>query len=324
MSEVVDVDLSISQLKGVGAVTEKKLASFGVNTILDICVRGSAEIADITGVNKATADQWSFECQKLLEESGIVRKSDMATMDLMEYQNNYSTLATKCTEVDNLMGGGVKPEAVYEVYGEFGSGKTQFCNTLTVEAINNGDNVIWIDCEDTFRPRRIMEILISRGYTTGVDDTKPLLDRIQYYYTPNTELLMGTINNLSTLMLKNKPRLLIIDGAIGQFREEYLGRGTLADRQNQIKRLMTHIKNISYYFKCVVIFTNQVQSDPATMFGDPIKPIGGNVVGHASTHRIYFKKSGKKRIARMIDSPEYPQADAEYLLNAKGIDNIEE
>ena len=87
---------------------------------------------------------------------------------------------------------------------------------------------------------------------------------------------------------------------------------------------MTHLKNITYYFKCTVIFTNQVQSDPSTMFGDPIKPIGGNVVGHASTHRMYFKKSGKKRIARMIDSPEYPQADGEYILDAKGISDLEE
>jgi DNA repair protein RadA len=59
------------------------------------------------------------------------------------------------------------------------------------------------------------------------------------------------------------------------------------------------------------------------MFGDPIKPIGGNVVAHASTYRLYFKKSGKKRLARMIDSPEHAMADAEYILDAKGMSNVE-
>jgi len=327
MDEIVEeqpIDLKVSQLDGVGAVTEKKLNAFGVNTILDICVRGSAEIAEITGVGREKADQWSFNAQRLLEDNGYIRKSDMDTLDLMDYQENYPTLGTKCEEVDNLMGGGVKPEATYEVYGEFGSGKTQFCNSLTVEAIHGGDNVIWIDCEDTFRPARIFEILKAREYVEDKEQAKEMLQRIKYFYTPNTELLMGTVNNLSKTMLDFKPRLVIIDGAIGQFREEYLGRGTLADRQNQIKRLMTHLKNITYYFKCTVIFTNQVQSDPSTMFGDPIKPIGGNVVGHASTHRIYFKKSGKKRIARMVDSPEYAMADAEYILNEKGMDNVEE
>ena len=91
----------------------------------------------------------------------------------------------------------------------------------------------------------------------------------------------------------------------------------------QIARLMSHIKNISFYFRCAVVFTNQVQSDPSMMFGDPIKPIGGNVVAHASGYRLYFKKSGKKRLARMIDSPEHAMADAEYILTAKGIDNVE-
>jgi len=116
----------------------------------------------------------------------------------------------------------------------------------------------------------------------------------------------------------------VIDGGIGQFREEYLGRGTLAARQNQIARLMTHLKNISFYFRCTVVYTNQVLSDPSIMFGDPTKPIGGNVVGHAATYRIYFKKSGRKRIARMVDSPEHPVADAPFTLDASGISDVKE
>lgn len=318
-----EIDFSVTQLEGVGAMTEKKLTEFGVTSLIDICIRGAAEVAEITGVAKAKADSWVFSSQKLLEDAGLIRKSDMGTIELMEYQDNYPTLQCKCEDLDNLFGGGVKPEATYEVYGEFGSGKTQFCNSLTTEAIHDEKNVIWIDCEDTFKPKRIVEILMAREYVEDKEEAKPYLERINYFYTPNTEQLMGTINSLSAIMQEKKPRLLVIDGAIGQFREEFLGRGTLAARQNQIARLMTHLKNISYYFQTTVVFTNQVQSDPAIMFGDPIKPIGGNIVGHASTYRIYFKKAGKKRIARMVDSPEHPQADAEFALTAKGIDNLE-
>jgi len=319
-----EIDFSVDTLEGVGAVTKKKLEAFGIKSIIDICVRGSKEVSDVAGVDKAKADSWVFQCQKLLEDSGFIRKSDLSTLELMEYQENYPTIKTKAKNVDDLLGGGVKPEATYEVYGEFGSGKTQFCNSLTVESIHDGDNVIWIDCEDTFKPRRILEILMAREYVTDKEEAKEYLERISYFYCPNTEQLMGTTNNLSEILSEKKPKLVILDGAIGQFREEYLGRGTLAARQNQIARLMTHLKNISFYFKCTVVFTNQVQSDPAVMFGDPIKPIGGNVVGHASTYRIYFKKSGKKRIARMVDSPEHPQQDAEFILDARGIsDKVE-
>lgn len=318
-----EIDYGVDQLEGVGAVTKKKLESFGITSIIDICVRGSKEVSEIAGVDKHKADSWVFGCQKILEEKGLIRKSDMSTKELMQYQDSLPAIQTKANGVDELLGGGVKPEATYEVYGEFGSGKTQFCNSLTVESIKDNNNVVWVDCEDTFKPRRIMEILVARGHAEDSEQAEDYLDHISYFYCPNTEQLMGTTNNLSKIMMEKQPKLVIIDGAIGQFREEYLGRGTLSERQNQIARLMTHLKNISYYFRCVVVFTNQVQSDPAIMFGDPVKPIGGNVVGHASTYRIYFKKSGKKRIARMVDSPEHAQADAEFVLTNVGITDPE-
>ena len=319
--EANDLDLSIPQLDGVGAVTAKKLTDFGVTSLIDICVRGGREISEITGVTKSKADAWVFNAQKILEDNNLIRKSDMSVLDLMEYQANYPILETKCKAVDELFGGGVRPECTYEVYGEYGSGKTQFCNTLTAQAISEGESVVWVDCEDTFRPTRILEIMKAREMVETREDMEKALNRIQYFYTPNTEQLLGTINSLSKIMEEKRPRLVVIDGAIGQFREEYLGRGTLADRQNQIARLMTHLKNISYYFRTTVLYTNQVQTDPSIMFGDPVKPIGGNVVGHAATYRIYFKKSGKKRIARMVDSPEHPQADAEFALTVKGIED---
>ena len=318
------IDLSVSQLKGVGAKTEEKLTNFGVTSLLDLCVRGAKEISEITGVAKDTARSWIFMAHKLLEENGLIRKSDMPTKELLTYQLNHRRLKCGAKEVDELCGGGLIPEAVYEVYGEFGSGKTQFCMSLTAETIASDSKVIWIDCEDTFRPSRLVEILKARELVADDDEAINKLDNVLYFHTPTTEQLSGTVDSLSKLMMENKAELLVIDGSIGQFREEYLGRGTLAERQNEIARLMTHIKNISYYFRCTVIFTNQVQSDPAIMFGDPIKPIGGNIVAHASTYRIYFKKSGKNRIARMVDSPEHKQMDASFILNERGIADAEE
>jgi DNA repair protein RadA len=320
--EVEPVDLGVDQLDGVGAVTKKKLEAFGIKNIIDICVRGGQEVSEITGVDKTKANNWVFNSQKILEENQLVRKTDMEIMELLDYQENQPRLASKCEAVDNLFNGGLVSEAVYEVYGEFGCGKTQLCLSLTAEAIAQGEDVVWIDCEDTFKPRRLKEILIARELATE-EDANEMLEHVKYFYTPNTEQLLGTVDSLSQLMQELNVRLLVIDGSIGQFREEYLGRGHLSVRQNQIARLMTHIKNISFYFRCVVLFTNQVQSDPSVMFGDPVKPIGGNIVAHASTYRVYFKKSGKKRIARMVDSPEHEMLDAEYQLTVRGISDVE-
>ena len=321
-SPEIQLDLSVGQLEGVGAVTTKKLESFGIINIIDVCVRGGKEVSEITGVDKSKANNWVFNSQKILEEHGLIRKTDMDIMELMEYQEAQPRLASKCNEVDDLFSGGLVSEAVYEVYGEFGCGKTQLCLSLAAEALANDEPVVWIDCEDTFKPRRLKEIMLARELATE-ENIDEKLSNVKYFYTPNTEQLLGTVDSLSKLMLEIHPRIVILDGAIGQFREEYLGRGTLSERQNQIARLMTHIKNLSFYFRCVVLFTNQVQSDPSVMFGDPVKPIGGNIVAHASTYRVYLKKSGKKRIARMVDSPEHEQKDASYQLTVKGIEDAE-
>lgn len=326
VQEIIEepVDISIRQIKGIGEKTAEKLNNFGVQTVYDICVRGAKEVSEITGVDKSTATSWVFKCQSILEENNLVRKSDMSTKELLTYHAKLPRLQTKCTEVDDLFGGGLIPEAVYEVYGEFGSGKTQFCLSLSAECIAKDEKVVMIDCEDTFRPARLVEIMTARELVPDEESAIDKLDNIKYFHCPTTEQMQGVVNSLSKILLEFRPRLIILDGAIGQFREEYLGRGTLSERQNEIARLMTHIKNISFFFRCTVIFTNQVQSDPSIMFGDPIKPIGGNVVAHASTYRAYFKKSGKNRLAKMIDSPEHKSKEASYVLNEKGIDNADE
>ena len=158
--------MTVDQLDGVGPQTKKKLEAFGIKNIMDICVRGAKEVQEITGVDKGKANSWVFNSQKILEEAGSIRKTDMSVTELMKYHTNLDRISTKCKEVDELFGGGLTPESVYEVYGEFGCGKTQFCLTLTAEAIARGDTVIWIDCEDTFRPKRLAEILLARELAT--------------------------------------------------------------------------------------------------------------------------------------------------------------
>jgi DNA repair protein RadA len=64
-------------------------------------------------------------------------------------------------------------------------------------------------------------------------------------------------------------------------------------------------------------------SSPDTFFGDPTRPVGGNVVAHTSTYRIYFKKSGKKRIARMVDSPHHPEQEVIFALGEIGVMDLD-
>jgi DNA repair protein RadA len=69
-----------------------------------------------------------------------------------------------------------------------------------------------------------------------------------------------------------------------------------------------------------VVVTNQVASNPDSYFGDPTKPIGGNILGHKSTFRLYLRKSkGTKRVVRLVDAPNLPDGEAIMRVENDGL-----
>ena len=76
------------------------------------------------------------------------------------------------------------------------------------------------------------------------------------------------------------------------------------------------------------MITNQVvaQVDGASMFqADPKKPIGGNIMAHASTTRLYFRKGrGDSRVCKIYDSPVLPESEATFAISPEGIVDAKE
>ena len=58
-----------------------------------------------------------------------------------------------------------------------------------------------------------------------------------------------------------------------------------------------------------------------TMYTCGITPYAASHIGHASTYRIYLRKAGNDRIAKIIDSPYHPYSDVRFTVNEKGIDD---
>src|SRR4030043_1721976 len=119
-------------------------------------------------------------------------------------------------------------------------------------------------------------------------------------------------------------KILIIDSLTAHFRAEFAGRGQLADRQQKLNRYMHDLMKMAETYNLAVYVTNQVMANPAQMFGDPTTAIGGNIVGHASTYRLYLRR-GKQgsRVAKLIDSPNLPENEAVFFLSEKGLGDLE-
>ena len=111
-----------------------------------------------------------------------------------------------------------------------------------------------------------------------------------------------------------------VDSLMGLFRAEYAGRGTLATRQQKLNRHLHDLQRLADRHNLAIYVTNQVMSKPDIFFGDPTQAIGGHVLGHASTYRIYLRKGrGDKRVARMIDSPCLPEGECVFRVTSEGI-----
>lgn len=123
--------------------------------------------------------------------------------------------------------------------------------------------------------------------------------------------------------------MLIVDSVMALFRVDYSGRCEILDRQQKLGQMMSRLQKISEEYNIAVFVTNQITSDfknqVDSVDGDQPKPIGGNILAHASTNRISLKKvKGNKRIAKIYDSPDLEENEVIYVITNGGIDDPKE
>lgn len=318
-------ELDLKDLDGVGPTISKKLKDAGIISIVDLAVCSTSELCDRINSTPPTAKKIIDTARDYLREHNFLQARIMRASEFRDERASMPRLTTGTTELDDLLKGGIELTALTEVYGEFGSSKTQLCFTLAVMATQPLDKkgldaeVLFFDCENTYRQERIIQIAKAREL-----DPNTVLNRIIYVNLFNTSELEYTIQNLGHLLKQYKVKLIIVDGIMSQFRAEVQGRGELSGRQQRLARMLDRLKKFAELEKLAVVITNQVQSSPDINFGDPIKPTGGNIMAHSTTYRLYFKKSTKNiRIAKIMDSSYHEPLEARFQINEKGIDDIE-
>ncbi|RLG33529.1 DNA repair and recombination protein RadA [Methanosarcinales archaeon] len=313
--------VELEDLPGVGPAIAEKLREAGLNSLEAIAVTSPAELVATVEIGEATAAKIINAAREAADIGGFETGDK-----ILERRESIGKLTTGSKALDALLGGGLETRAMTEFYGEFGSGKTQIAHQLVVnvqlapEEGGLSGSAIMIDTENTFRPERIKDM--AEG--VGLDFTEVLKNvHVARAYNSNHQiLLVDKAQELADeLKETEKPvRLLIIDSATAHFRSEYVGRGTLSERQQKINKHLHDALRFGDLNNAVVMITNQVQVRPDAFFGDPTRPIGGHIVGHTATFRIYLRKSkGEKRIARLVDSPNLPEAEAVFSVTKSGI-----
>ena len=320
-------EMLLEDLPGVGPATAEKLREAGFNTIESIAVASPAELGATAEIGEATASKIINAARQAADIGGF-ETGDM----VFERRQHIGKIKTSCAEFDEMMGGGIESQSITEIYGEFGSGKTQVAHQLAVNVQltpeNGGLNgsVIIIDTENTFRPDRIQQMVEGKANELGIElDSEEILKNIHVAraYNSNHQILLvdSAMDLANELKDSDRPvRLLIVDSLTAHFRAEYIGRGTLADRQQKLNKHLHGLQKFANLYNAVVLVTNQVMSKPDTFFGDPTKPIGGHILGHTATFRLYIRKSkGDKRVVKLVDSPNLPEGEAVLSVTRDGI-----
>lgn len=310
----------LTDVPGIGPGAAAKLEAAGIYDLMGLAVMGISDLADMAGMGEAVARK-AIQAARQMMNLGF---SD--GLEFAEKRKEVCYITTGSKNLDNLLGGrGLETKAITEAFGAFGSGKTQLALALAVNVqlpVEQGGangKAVFIDTEGTFRPERIRQMAVR--YNANTDK---VLKNILVARAFNSDHQILLLDKIAELIKNGEPiKLIIIDSLTAHFRAEFSGRGMLADRQQKMNKYLHNLMRVAESYNLAVYVTNQVMSDPAQMFGDPTKAVGGNIVAHASTYRMYLRRSKKDtRVAKLIDSPNLPDNETVFQVETDGLHDV--
>jgi DNA repair protein RadA len=338
-------EADLEELPGVGPATAEKLRENGFESFQSIAVASAGELSNTADIGDSTAADVIQGAREAADVGGFETGATV-----LERREQIGKLTWNVPEIDEMLGGGIETQSISEVYGEFGAGKSQVTHQLSVnvqlpqEQGGLRGRAIFIDSEDTFRPERIDDMV--RGLSDekiqaamddrdvdGTPDDEEAMEALVEEFLDKIHVAKGFNSNHQMLLAEKAQeiaseyeddeypvRLLCVDSLTAHFRAEYVGRGELADRQQKLNKHLHDLDKVGNLYNAAVVVTNQVQSNPDSFFGDPTKPIGGNILGHKSTFRMYLRKSkNDKRIVKLVDAPNLADGEAVMRVQDGGI-----
>lgn len=311
------------QEAGISAQDTKKLADAGFHTVEAVAFTPKKTLCTIKGISEQKADKILAEACKM------VPMGFTTATEIHSRRSELVHITTGSTGLDTILGGGIETGAITELYGEFRTGKSQLCHTLAVTcqlpvSMGGGEGkCLYIDTEGTFRPVRMLAVAERYGL-----DGEEVLDNIAYARAYNADHQLQLLVQASAMMAESRFSLLIVDSCTSLYRTDFSGRGELSARQMHLAKFLRTLMRLADEFGVAVVVTNQVvaQVDGGQFaVADAKKPIGGNIMAHASTTRLNLRKGrGTSRVCKIVDSPCLPEAEAIFAINPNGIGDPEE
>ncbi len=332
-------EVTMEEIPDITSDMVDKLRKLNINSVYQLAVQSPLELAMVISnayFDVESAGKLIANARKILTENEILSKDFSTADDLLEKRSKISKYTTGSSNFDTFLNGGFETQSITEIAGEFGSGKSQICHTLCAAAItlmendsldanDNGSkqrspgSIIFIDTENTFRANRVYQIAEQKNL-----EPEDILKRIYHCNVYSSEQLELLVDDLPKSIEQYNAKLVVVDSIISLHRAEFSGRGTLAERQQRLGKMLNKLRRYADIYNIAVVITNQVISyaDGSHPGFDYMKAAGGNIVAHGSTYRIFLRKSGKNRVATMEDSPSQPYQRVKFSISESGIQDV--
>lgn len=277
---------------------------------------------------KGISEQRAQKLKDIVKQNNLVMAGFTTATQRLEMAKDVIMISTGSRELDRLLAGGIETGSLTEVFGEFRTGKSQLCHTLCVTCQRPLDQggaegrALFVDTEGTFRAQKL--VAIAERFNMNPEE---VLDNVICARAHNSEQQMELLSDAAALMSESRYALIIVDSATALYRSDFQGRGELSERQVQLGQFLRQLTRLAEEFGVGVVLTNQVVANPDGMSfaKDAAKPIGGNIIAHASTTRLKFKKGrGENRVCSIYDSPTLPESECTFAIGAGGIEDAKD
>ncbi|MEM2001537.1 MAG: DNA repair and recombination protein RadA [Candidatus Methanomethylicaceae archaeon] len=314
----VGEEVDLEDLDGIGSSTAEKLRRAGINSVKELAAISVRELLERSELGEGKAEEATKNARDL------VLPKVVSAREFLERRKNMQRLTTGSKNIDRLLEGGLEP-GITELIGAYGTGKTQLCLQLCVTVqltANSGGlngSAFYIDTEDTFKPERLLQI-VKRF---GVEDDR-LLDGVYCFRAINSDHQFEGLREAVRYIKEKSVKLLIVDSLTSHFRSEYPGRENLVLRQQRLNSFMHALQRLVSIYDVIVVVTNQVLDVPEVIPGArPARPVGGNIVAHGSTFRLWLERAKGMTRVTCIDSPKHARGTTYVVLTEGGVEDAE-
>ena len=250
------VMVELEDLPNVGEKTAQKLRDAGFADMMRLATATAKELSVKAEIGEGVAE-------KVIEAARKSEKIDFETAyDVMERRKDIGHITVGSEAFDELIGGGIETQSITEVFGEFGSGKSQISHELAVTVqlpLEQGGldaECVYIDTENTFRPERIEQI--ADRFDLDHEEVLQKIHVARAFNSSHQILMAEKINEL--IQSGCNVKLVIVDSLMAHFRAEYVGRESLAVRQQKLNQHLHVLQQLANTYNLAVFITNQVQA----------------------------------------------------------------